>query len=174
MPVSDQSYAEFFLGSSPAVVQYECVELFHTNFSTVFRAVRNHPGPLTVTQTQGFFLGDRVYTYVPMQISPISSSTDLDQKIKIDFGDLGTLIPDQLDLVSAENGFSKKPIMVYRTYRSDDLTEELFGPIELEVVNIAFSREGASLECQAPIANQARSGELYTTYRFPMLETLLR
>lgn len=174
MPTGSTDYAEFFLASPPNITQLECVEIFHTNFSQVFRLNRNSLVPITVTQTAGFFTGDFEYIYCPMTVSPLSSSTDLDQTIKITFGDLGEILPAELDLVSAAGGFFRKPIMTYRTYRDDDLTQELFGPIILEIQSISFNQDGATLDCKPPVANRARSGEVYTVDRFPMLEGTLR
>jgi len=176
MPVGSTDYATFFLGTSPDIVQIECLEIFHTDFSEVYRVHRNAGhGTITVTQVFAIFLaGDYDYTYLPMKITPLGSSTDLDQSIRIQFGDLGEILPQELDNVSAENGFSQKPLVAYRTYRSDDLTQELFGPVVMEIQNITFTKEGATFECRPPVANHARSGELYLTERFPMLEAITR
>lgn len=176
MPLGSVDYAQFFLASPPDIVELECLELFHTNFTQEFRICRNCDinSTIQVTQTAGFFTGDRVYTYYPVSVDRANSTTDLDQNITLTFGDLGTLLPAQMDSVSAEAGFNKKPILVYRTYRSDDLTQELFGPLTLEVRSISFNRSGCVIEAKAPLANKSRSGEIYTRNRFPMLEGIIR
>jgi len=97
----------------------------------------------------------------------------LDQSFTFTLGDLGELLPKELDAVASANGFSEKPRVVYRTYRSDDLTKPLFGPILLEVESFAFNREGASFTAKAPSLNINKTGEVYRLERFPMLRGFL-
>ena len=66
-----------------------------------------------------------------------------------------------------------RPIVKYRTYRSDDLTQPIFGPVTLEIATLAMTREGASFDARAPSLNVNRTGEVYSLTRFPMLRALL-
>ena len=75
--------------------------------------------------------------------------------------------------MASQDGFSEKPRVVYRTYRSDDLTRPLFGPIVLEVDSFAFNREGSTFTAKAPSLNINKTGELYRLERFPMLRGFL-
>ena len=97
----------------------------------------------------------------------------MDQIIKLDFGDLGETIPNELDLVEANDGFGVKPIVKYRTFRSDDLDNVLYGPLVLEIKTFAFNKQGASFEAKAPSLNINKTGEIYSLDRFPMLKGFL-
>jgi hypothetical protein len=89
--------------------------------------------------------------------------------LKIQLGDLGEILPKELDAISAGVGFGIKPTLKYRTYRSDDLSAPLYGPITLEISALTFKKEGAAFEAHAPRLNSTATGELYSTIRFPML-----
>lgn len=164
------SYAEFFLNSKSSVVQLETLEISHPNFTKVYRVVRNAVEGVSVTLETGDFA---TFDYYPLQIENAGIRDDLDQSIKINLGDLGDVLPKELDEVSSNNGFGTKPIVVYRTYRSDDLSRPLFGPVTLEVSTFAFNREGSTFEAKAPSLNINKTGEVYSLDRFPMLRGFL-
>lgn len=170
-------YAGFFLNSKSTVVQLETVEISHPNFTQVYYCVRNgNRAGMDLTLETG---GVRHFDYYPMKITSNGSRDDLDYGLSISFGDLGEVIPKELDAVSIVDpddmtqGFAVKPIIRYRTYRSDILTEPLFGPIELEVVTFSFTKEGATFDATAPKLNLSSTGEVYSIDRFPMLRGLL-
>lgn len=77
--------------------------------------------------------------------------------------------PGQWIASEAKPGSYTKPIILYRTYRSDDLTSPLAGPLAFQVNNISFNKEGAIFACSAPRLNVTQTGELYTLDRFTML-----
>jgi hypothetical protein len=164
------AYSAFFLGSSPTIVQLELMELTHPKFSQTFRLVRNAVNGVTVTHEGG--AGPFAYTYLPMRIKPLGSQTDLDQELEITIGDLGDIIPAELDRVATGNAFFIKPSLVYRTYRSDDLTTPLFGPFTFRVDGVTFTKQGAAFKARAAQFNQTRTGDTYRIERFPMLEPL--
>lgn len=166
------SLVSFFLSSSPSVVQLECVEITHPNFSHTYRLVRNALAGVTVTHDAASGGGSFAYTFMPMKIRPLASSTDLDQEIEVTLGDVGEVIATELDRVSDGNGFYVKPIIKYRSYRSDDLANVLFGPVTLEINGISLTKEGASFKARAANFNLVRTGEIYSVGRFPMLEPL--
>lgn len=163
--------SNFFLGSSSTVVQLELLEFSHASFSKTYRIVRNAIDGITVTLED---LSSQTFEYYPLRITMGDSKDDLDQEIKVEFGDLGQVLPQELDLVAGgASGFSVKPTMKYRTYRSDILTAPLFGPLTLEVQKFSFNRTGAILEARAPTLNLNRTGELYTLNRFSSLRGCL-
>lgn len=164
------SYAEFFLKSKSSVVQLETLEILHPNFTKTYRVVRNAVEGVTVTLENG---NSATFDYYPLQIENAGVRDDLDQSIKINLGDLGEVLPKELDEVSSNNGFGTKPIVIYRTYRSDDLSRPLFGPVTLEVSTFAFNREGSTFEAKAPSLNINKTGEIYSLDRFPMLRGFL-
>jgi hypothetical protein len=164
------AYSEFFLSSPPVVAQLELLEITHPSFSETHRLVRNRVGGVTVTHEGPD--GPYDYTDVPMAIKALGSGTDLDQSIEVTLGDLGEIIPAELSLIAAANTTQIKPLLKYRTYRSDDLDEPLFGPVSLRVDAIALNKEGATFKARAASFNVARTGETYNLLRFPMLRPL--
>lgn len=168
------NYSQFFLNTSSSVVQLELLEISHPNFSQVYRIVRNAINGVTVHHEDASV---HAYTYYPVKIVPTRNANDLDQTLEITFGDLGQVLPMELDrmypLVGGLPGTFVKPTIKYRTYRSDDLTAPLAGPLRFLINNIAFVKEGATLECSAPRLNLSATGELYSMQRFPMLKGFL-
>lgn len=164
------TYAEFFLNSKSSVVQLETLEISHPNFTKTYRIVRNAVEGVFATLESGTIAK---FDYYPLQIENGGVRDDLDQSLKINLGDLGEVLPNELDEISSTNGFGIKPTVVYRTYRSDDLSRPLFGPVLLEVSSFAFNREGSSFEAKAPSLNINKTGELYKIDRFPMLRGFL-
>lgn len=163
-------YAEFFLNSKSSVVQLELLEISHPNFTQTYRIVRNSVEGLTVVLETG---ETAFFSYYPLQIEIGSTRDNMDQMININLGDLGEILPKEFDEIRNANGFGVKPTVKYRTYRSDDLTEPMLGPVFLEVESFAFNSEGASFEAKAPSLNVVRTGELYKFDRFPMLRGFL-
>lgn len=163
-------YTEFFLNSKSSVVQLELLEISHPNFTKIYRVVRNAVEGVTVTLETG---QSAQFDYYPLKISAIGARDNLDQALTINLGDLGDVLPKELDEVSSASGFGIKPTVVYRTYRSDDLLRPLFGPVLLEVESFAFNREGSTFEAKAPSLNINKTGERYKLDRFPMLRGYL-
>ena len=102
----------------------------------------------------------------------VKQEITLDQSFTISLGDLGEILPAELDAVATADGFDEKPVLIYRTYRSDVLTAPLF-VITLEVESFTFNEQGAVFEAKAPSLNINKTGETYTFARFPMLRGFL-
>lgn len=165
------NYSTYFLNSKSSIVQLELLEVSHPNFTQTYRLVRNAINGVTVTLEDASV---RTFNYYPLRIESLGTRDNLDFGIKIDFGDLGEVLPLELDAVAgATNGYQTKPKVRYWTYRSDDLAKPLYGPLVLEVTNFSFNREGASFEAKAPSLNLNRTGEIYKIDRFPMLRGFL-
>lgn len=159
-------YSEFFLRSPSSVVQLECLEISHPAFTQTYRIVRNNTKGVTVKYEDGI---DYIHAYYPLEIKSIGNRGDLDQGIQINLGDLGEVLPMELDSVTSANGYGVKPKVNYRTFRSDDLNTVLFGPLRLEVSTFSFTRDGSTFEAKAPSLNINKTGELYKIDRFPSL-----
>lgn len=164
------AYSEFFLNSKSSIVQLETFEISHSAFTRTYYIVRNMVSGVTVTLED---LTTQFFQYYPAAIVPVGSNDDLEQSLKISLGDLGEVLPTELDAVQAADAFREKPAVKYRTYRSDELTSILYGPLILEVKNFAFNKEGATFEAKAPSLNIHRTGEIYQFDRFPMLRGFL-
>jgi hypothetical protein len=166
--VSD--YSEFFLSSASSVVQLETFELSHSSFTETYRFVRNAIGGVTVIDENSV---SKVFEYYPAKITPLGSSGTLDQSINISLGDLGEIIPLELDAVSAAGTWGEKPKVIYRTYRSDNLAVPLFGPIELEVSKFSFNKKGSSFDASARSFNNLSTGIIFDYTNFPGLRGYL-
>lgn len=163
-------YANFFLGSSSKVVQLETLELSHPDLTQTYWIVRNArlgiTARLETTVSQAF-------DYYPVIIRSLGQRDDLDQGYNITIADVGKTLPLELDAIEAADGFTTKPVLKYRTYRSDRLTEPLFGPVVMEVKKVTLNRQGSTLQARAPQLNSSKTGELYRLDRFPMLRGTL-
>lgn len=163
-------YTEFFLKSKSSVIQYELLEISHPDFTQTYFIVRNNTQGLTVTLEGG---SEQAFEYYPMQVTPAGARDDLDFAVQVNFGDLGELLPTELDAVASAGGYGVKPTVKYRLYSSDDLTAPMLGPHTLQVTAFSFTRDGASFIAKAPSLNVNRAGEVYRLARFPMLKGLL-
>ena len=164
------AYSEFFLNSPSSVVQLELLEVSHPDFTQTYRVVRNAVEGTTVTLEDD---SSATFSYYPLRITPVGIRDNLDFGLRVDLGDLGQVLPDEIDAVTDADGFGEKPTVIYRTYRSDDLTAPLFGPLTLKVTSFSFTREGSTFEAQAPSISVSSTGELYKLDRFPMLRGFL-
>lgn len=163
-------YTEFFLNNSGSVVELECLEITHPSFTKAYRIVRNASDGVTVTHENAT---THFYQYYPVKIKSSGERGDLDQGVQILLGDLSEVLPPEIDAVTDADDFATKPVVKYRTYRSDNLTTVMFGPLILEVVTFSFTRQASTFEARAPQLNINKTGELYKIERFPMLRGLL-
>lgn len=159
-------YINFFLNSSSSVIQYECVEISHPNFSKVYRIVRNNSEGLEVTLETAEVV---TFDYYPLKLTPAETSDNLDFSINVEFGDVGEVIPTEIERVVLYDGFATKPIFKYRSYRSDNLLLPMFGPLVLEIQEMTTNREGTVFEARAPKANLNATGLKYSIDKFPSL-----
>lgn len=161
--------AKFFLNSKSNIVQLELLEISHPSFSKAYRLVRNSVQGVTVNIDGA----QQTFMYYPLSIKGGAMKDDLDQGITISFGDLGEVIPMEIDRVRAANTFNIKPKLRYWTFRSDDLESPMYGPIVLEVSEFSNTQDGAVFEAKAPSINVNKTGEIYDLTRFPMLRGFL-
>lgn len=165
------AWSEYFLNSDPSVALLDCLEISHSNFTQVYYVVRNAPAGVTVTHEDS---SSHVYEYYPLSLKRMASRTTLEQSIEVEFGDLGSIIPREIDAVRAADGFAEYPQVRYRAYRSDDLDTVMDGSaILLEIREFDFTRTGARFTAKAPSLNVSKTGELFKIARFPMLKGLL-
>jgi hypothetical protein len=162
----------YFLNSNRDVVRLETVEISHPAFTQTYRRVRNARDGVTVTLEDGVTEAD--FSYYPMTLTELGDQANLDTGIRVDFGDLGEVLPRELDAVYAADEMGTKPAVIYRAYRSDDLTSPLIGPLKLQATTFSFKREGASFEASAPYINNTKTGETYNLTRFPMQRGFLK
>ena len=169
----DQKYVKFLLDSKRSIIEFETIELSHPAFTQSYFIVRNHPSGLTlgVESLDGSFQQVE-FQYVPMTVTPTAFRNDLDFGLEISFGDLGEILQVEANRVLASPENRVKPNLIYRGYRSDDLSAPMNGPFELTINDITFNRDGATFIADARRLNLTRIGEVYTTQRFKGLRGL--
>lgn len=159
----------FYLGSGTRVAELETIELSHPSFSQVYRLQRQLiRRNLVVTLEDGT---QGTFAWYPLKISREQSNAQLDQPVTISFGDLGQTLPLELDRLFVADTFVTKPSVVYRTFRSDDLSM-LTGPLAYELNSTSHKGEGATLTAAPPKVNLSATGEIYTLDRFTALRAL--
>lgn len=159
-------YDDFFLKSSRRVQILDLVTISHPNFSKTYRIVRNKIGGVAVT------VGGNVvqYDYYPIRLGSKGSKADLDYAVTVQIGDLGELIPQEIDRIDIADGFGTHPVGSFANYRSDNLTKPIFGPVNLIIENIPMAPgEGCSFDMVAVPLCQNATGEIYSPRRFRML-----
>jgi len=164
------AYSEYFLSRSRRVVGLQLLEISHPNFSQTYYKVRNARGGVTVTLENSSV---QLFDYLPMRITQIKATDDLDTGITVIMRDVGVTLPKEIDNVDVNDGYGVQPTVIYRLYRSDQLGAPLYGPIPLKVRVVTFDRGGLTFEAIAPRLNYNKTGELYTFDRFPMLRGFL-
>lgn len=164
------AYAEFFLSSRSSQVELELLEISHPSFSQVYRIVRNATEGVTVTLETD---EEAEFIYYPLQVERLAARDDLEFGLRVTLGDLGEIIPNEIDSVINDGTTATPPQVIYRTYRDDVLTEPLFGPLYLEINAFAFNREGSTFQAVAPSVALHQTGDLYTLQRFPMMRGFL-
>lgn len=160
-------YVDFFLGSPASVVKLELVEVSHPAFSVPYRFVRNHAAGVTVDLSpaeQNVF-----FPYYPARISAIGAHDDLDAAIRVELGNLGAVLPEEIDAVEAAGRAGEKPMARFWVFRSDDLTGPILGPLILEITALQMNAETTSFEAMAPDLNNKRTGTRYLLEMFPTL-----
>lgn len=156
---------EYFLGSSSSDVLVETYEITHPQFSQDYRVVKNVTAGVTVTTESASGV---VFDYYPLRTSRIKTSNNMDSAIDFTIGDQGEIIASEIDTVRAAGGMSIKPTITYRGYSSADYTQMIEGPFVLEINDTKRSVEGAAFQATPPKLNTLRTGERYTTDRFPL------
>ncbi len=167
---NDNPYAYFFLNGPSNVVHLDAIEISHPSFSKVYYIVRNAMNGITATLETGDI---QAFDYYPLAITPTHASDDLDQTIEVSLGDLGTVIPQELDICMAASTMLTKPTLIYRVYRSDDLTKPIDGPFRYEIQIVASKEDKTTFAAGAPKLNRNQTGEQYRLDRFPMLRGFL-
>jgi hypothetical protein len=159
----------FFFNTTSDIFAVETLEISHPSFSQTYRIVRNVVGGWTA-KTEESGTPTRTFTYYPCEITYPSSSDDLDFIIRISFGDLGEIIPDELDRVFSDGLIAVKPQLKYRIYQSDNTDAPIFYDVNpLEISGLSFNSKGVTFEASPPGRNYTSIGMRYTVDNFPSL-----
>jgi hypothetical protein len=142
----------------------------HPSFSKIYYIVRNAINGITATLEDAT---THTFDYYPLAIKQVGSADDLDQKMEIQLGDLGEVIPQEIDRCYNAGTLGIKPQLVYRVFRSDDLTAPMQGPYYFDIPAIGAKKAASGFTAEAPRLNSNRTGESYAMDRFPMLQGFL-
>lgn len=146
------------------------MSLHHPRFSRTWHLVRNAVAGVTVTAPSGEAV---TFSYCPMRISTGAVSDDLDYELTVELGDVGEIVAPELAAIADGDAWAQMPALAYMVYRSDDLSQPIFGPIGLQVKKFTLTREGAAFTAVPPTLSMHGTGEIYSLDRFPMLRGLL-
>lgn len=120
-------WTEFFLSSPPSVVQLETLEISHPQFTKTYRIVRNAKDGITATLEDG--ATQATFDYLPCRIEPLGARANLDFGLRVDLGDLGEIIPQEIDRIM---GIDLYPWREW--YGSDDAFQAILDALN-ELVN---------------------------------------
>lgn len=147
-------------------VRLECIEIYHPDFSRVYRFVRNHAQGVTVRHENGEWCE---YDYLPITVQPAKSSDNLQQAFTIGIGDVGDVMPYEIQRLRNGNYPTTRPTVNYRVYLTSDLTTPLTSVLGLEVTDNQPKEAGAVFVCKAKETNKTATGVKYTLDTFPTL-----
>lgn len=167
---ADYQTWQFLLNRRGGVGRYETLQLAHPSFSKTYYLLhvwRKAP-PLTLENGQVV-----TFEYCPMRFTPKGASGDLDYGVQVTLGDLGQIIPEEIDRAKAAGTLHIRPKATFRSWRTDDLSKPLNVITSLEASEISRNEQGASFSAIAPRLNLVRTGETYNVDRFPMLRGFL-
>ena len=159
-------YTAFFLNGPSNVIAYDTFEISHSQFTQTYRVVRNATSGLTATLEDG---SEVTFDWYPVQITRPDKNDTLDQVLTIEFGDLGEVLPAEIDAVYNADAMDEKPTIKYRAFRSDDLSAPMLGPLEFDVEGIAYTKDGAGLRAASKRLQRFGTGVAYT---FDLFDTL--
>lgn len=168
--VSD-NYVDFFFGASQSSAELQTLEISQPSFSQVWR--------LQCHYREGFWArletGEQVFfQYVPMRLRPLEERANLDFGLTVTLGDLGEILPEEIQRARAAGTLRTNPPTVkYRAYRTDNVEAPMFGPVTLQARQIVRGEEGAKFNATAPEANANKTGILYRSDVYPMLQGFL-
>lgn len=165
MIVTDEMLAVLDQSSGP-VGLLECVEISHPNWPRVLRYIVNGSDPMDLTHEDGQTF---TYSYAPLNVTRGNEEENLDQKITVSIGDVGSEIPDLVDLI-LKDAERVPPILNYRAYVIGKYDTPCSLAKDLEIIVITRDWKGTSFEAQAPGLNNSGNGQIYSASTDPSLE----
>jgi len=164
--MSNNKEIEFWLAGRHDDVRLECIEITHPSFSRHYRFVRNHADGVRVKHENGNWYD---YDYLPVTIKPAKSSDDLQQSFTIGIGDVGTVMPFEIDRLRRGSYPNVRPTLNYRVFLTSDLTTPSTSVLGLEITDNQPQKQGAVFVCKARELNKTSTGIVYTIKDFPGL-----
>ena len=158
---------EYWLRGRHDDVRLECIEIKHPSFSRDYRFVRNHADGVRIKHEDGVY---RDYEPLPMTINAAKSASDLQQSFTIGIGDVGEVMPREIDRLRRGSHQLVKPTLNYRTYLTSDSTTPMNSVRGLEITDNKPQKQGAVFACQARQLNKNSTGIIFTDDLVPTLK----
>lgn len=170
MTIQEDKLRELYTTYPAGIYQHDTLEISHSLFTERFFFTREPLGLTGVTITNANGSTEVVdFDGVNFELVLNRKKSDLDSDFSFTFGDPENRLDDELDLIPLDN--TEKIQIVYRSYRSDDLTGEgeLF---RLEALSVNQEKGIFTVQCGAPQLNWQQTGIRYEYDVFPMLRAL--
>lgn len=168
MPTDAEKY--YWLVGRHDEVRLECIEITHPSFSRAYRFVRNHADGVRVRHENGTYYQ---YDYLPITVQPSSSTDSLEQSFKMGIGDVGDVMPFEIDRLRNGKHATTRPTVNYRIYLTSDLTRPVMSVLGLQITDNAPQRQGSVFTCKAKEVNKTSTGIKYTLADYPTLRGFL-
>lgn len=171
--------SEFILNNSSSAIKIETIQIWHSSFLNDDVNSTPHDFWLcanfeNLVATSFPYLDIPIHWQsLPMKISFSSDSEDLDQAIKIEIHELGQIFCEQLLRICADNKQANKPEIYYRAKRSDNLNENMIGPLYYKVSKVSCKSDGVIIEANSRLLNNSRTGSTYNVTDYPMLNSVI-
>lgn len=147
-------------------VRLECIEIKHPSFSRDYRFVRNHAYGVRIRHEDRVY---RDYDPLPLTIRPGTAANDLQQSFTIGIGDVGEIMPMEIDRLRRGSHQTVRPIVNYRVFLTSDLTEPMNSVRGLEITDNQPQKRGAVFSCKAKQLNKNSTGVIFTNSLFTTL-----
>ena len=157
---------EYWLRGRHNDVRLECIEITHPSFTKHYRFVRNHADGVRVKHENGLWYD---YEFLPLTIKPAKSADNLQQIFTIGIGDVGDIMPREIDRLRRGTHSTVRPTLNYRVFLTSDLTEPMTSVRGLEITDNQPQKRGAVFSCQAKELNKTSTGILFTIDLFKSL-----
>ena len=157
---------EYWLRGRHDDVRLECIEIKHPSFSRDYRFVRNHADGVRVRYEDKVY---RDHEPLPLTIRAGQSADNLQQSFTIGIGDVGEIMPFEIDRLRRGQHSTTRPTLNYRVYLTSDLTEPMTSVRGLEITDNQPQKRGAVFKCQAKQLNKTSTGVIFTIDLVPTL-----
>lgn len=144
----------------------ECIEIIHPSFTKHYHFVRNHEDGVRVKHNDGVY---KDYEFLPLAIKPSRSANDLQQGFTIGIGDVGEIMPNEIDRLRRGSHRTVRPKLNYRVYLNSDLDSPMRSVLGLEITDNQPKKQGAVFICKARELNKTDTSVLFTSSLFPSL-----
>lgn len=151
-------------------VMLECIEISHPAFSRVYRYVRNHTKGVTAIHEDGEIA---YYEYAPIKLQRGQSNEKLSQTITVTIGDLGMIIPQEVDRLYGSEHELEHPMLTYRSYLLSNLNEPFETARGLKITENTPQPWGAMFKAQVRSLNDNKSGRGFTLDKWRALRGFL-